>query len=133
MRLTLPSVLLVALLWTCSAAGHSKMEYPEPRSDDSGETDPPCGSAPRAAPVRFRPGQKLVVRWNVLQPHAEPPESGRLRVAFSPANDQGFDDPRNLLLEVHEAGGPGSGEVTLPSTPCTGCSLRFGQMFTNGA
>lgn len=109
------------------------MVSPAPRNDESGNTDAPCGNAPHVAPVRYRPGQKVTVRWNVLQPHADPPESGRLRIAFSPGNDQGFSDPANLLLEVHEMGGPGSGEVTLPNTPCTGCSLRFGQMFTNGA
>lgn len=129
MRLILPAVLLAA----APSFAHSLMVSPAPRSDESGITDAPCGSAPHVAPVRYRPGQKVMVRWNVLQPHADPPESGRLRIAFSPGNDEGFSNPANVLLEVHEMGGPGSGEVTLPTTPCTGCSLRFGQMFTNGA
>ncbi|MBL8949723.1 MAG: hypothetical protein JNK82_03040 [Myxococcaceae bacterium] len=123
--------LLAVALGSTTALAHSLMVYPAPRDGDSGATDAPCGQAPRVAPVRYRPGQKLTVRWNVLQPHENPPGSGRLRVSFSPANDQGFE--QNVLFETGERGGPGSAEVTLPSTPCAGCTLRFGQHFINGA
>ena len=84
----------------------------------------PCGYARTNDPAVFRAGETVTLQWEATIYHR-----GYFRVAFSPANDQGFDD--NVLLDnITEVQGQRiySAQVTLPDTPCDNCTLQLIQV-----
>lgn len=98
-----------------------------PRSTDPGIKIGPCGGLPRTAnPPMLAPGSTITVNWEETIDHP-----GRFEFYFSPANDVGF----VLLKTVPDtATGPlphqFSTTVTLPTTPCTDCTLQMIQVMT---
>lgn len=91
----------------------------------------PCGSARTNLPTFLIAGQSLTVQWEEFIEHP-----GYYRIAFSPANDQGFD--ANVLADVipdRPGASPGNPNlyqqvVTVPSTPCNFCTIQMIQYMT---
>lgn len=119
----------VILLPTASA--HSVLTSPLPRiagANGSGLTTGPCGTARTAAqPVTMpplTPGASLTVTWSETINHP-----GCFHVDFSPAGDLNFVP---LAILPHSTAGapprPYSTMVTLPTAPCTACTLRVRQI-----
>lgn len=130
-----PTRLSVALLFTASllasdAFAHARFKLngtTPPRNNSTGLKTGPCGNIPRTNnPTILVAGQTLKLQWEEVVDHP-----GYYRVAFSPANDAGFD--QNIwvarvddLKDVHQY----EATVTVPNTPCTQCSLQMIQYMT---
>lgn len=133
MRLgSLPFLLSLAALSAAPsrAAAHTLLLAPAPRSNADGLKLGPCGNVPRTAtPSRFNAGATLTVSWRETVEHP-----GNYRIAFAPADDAGFND--NVLADlIADTGGAAPHEysttITLPSTPCTGCTLQLSQYMSD--
>ena len=126
-------LILIAMLYTEMARAHARFgvdSVTPPRSDNDGIKSGPCGNDPRSlSPVEFSPGQQITVEWEETINHP-----GYYRIAFSPANDQGYDD--NVLYQVDDdqdgADVPHyySATITLPDIECDDCSLQLIQYMT---
>ncbi|MDP3233337.1 MAG: Ig-like domain-containing protein [Myxococcales bacterium] len=120
---------LLLALWLCPALAlaHAHLLTPTPRNTLANKTGP-CGSPRTATSVNFAPGATITLTWAETINHP-----GHYRIAFSPANDQGFD--ANILRDniPNPAGtqATNTATVTLPTTPCTGCTLQLIQVMTN--
>ncbi len=98
-----------------------------PRSNATGLKGAPCGFAARTnSPTILKAGQTLEVQWEETVDHP-----GYYRIAFSPDSDLGFD--QNVLVQkvddianIHSY----KATITVPSTPCTGCTLQMIQYMT---
>lgn len=127
------SFTITALIaWSSSATGHILLQDPQPRNNNDGIKSGPCGGVPRTdTPAVFSPGETITVSWLETIDHP-----GYYRVAFSSADDQGFDD--NVLLDditdevCTSAPCPYSVEVTLPDQPCAACTLQLIQFMGTG-
>jgi len=127
-------LILVAMFYTEMAKAHSRLAVDgvvPPRSGDSGLKTGPCGNVPRTLnSTTLNAGQQITVEWEETINHP-----GSFRIAFSPANDQGFDD--NILYEVIDTqDGPDtphfySATVTLPNVTCEDCTLQLIQIMTD--
>ncbi|MEZ4322355.1 MAG: SCE4755 family polysaccharide monooxygenase-like protein [Myxococcota bacterium] len=140
------------LLTIVAALAHTALEYPQPRYPSDGNSANkacPCGvgesnrlcnvPSDRSDPDRddsrattFQAGQTITLEFYETIGHA-----GRYRIAFDPDGADMDDFNANILLDVADppgnAGNTGEGsrwafEVTLPSTPCTNCTLQLVQM-----
>lgn len=138
------------LLFALPALAHIELDAPAPRSNDGDNKWCPCGgggdgtransgcavsdSDPARGPSSgtFAPGATVTLRWRETVGH-----TGRFRVAFDDdgADQADFDD--NVLADIADpAGGDGntgagnqwSIDVTLPETPCEGCTLQLVQV-----
>ncbi len=82
----------------------------------------PCGNLPRSAtPAVFEAGSTITVKIERTIYH-----QGHFRIAFSPANDQGFDD--NVLADnIPDINTQRyyDQDITLPNTPCDQCTLQL--------
>ena len=126
-------LILIAITYTEMASAHARFApggIVPPRSDNDGIKSGPCGSDPRSAnPPVFSPGQQIIVEWEETINHP-----GYFRIAFSPADDQGYDD--NVLYQVddnqNDLNVPHnySATITLPDTECQNCSLQLIQYMT---
>ena len=126
-------LMLIAMLYTEMARAHARFAVDSitpPRSDSAGIKTGPCGNIPRSQnPVVFTPGQQITVDWEETINHP-----GYYRIAFSPANDQGFDD--NVLYQVDDNQDGSdvphyySATITLPDIECEDCSLQLIQYMT---
>ena len=126
-------LVLLAMLYTEMANAHARFALDgilAPRSTNDGIKSGPCGGIPRSAnPTVFRPGQQITVEWEETINHP-----GYYRIAFSPANDQGYDE--NVLLQVDDEQDDSnvphqySATITLPNLQCTDCSLQLIQYMT---
>lgn len=123
-----PFIVASGLLLGSAAHAHARLIYPTPRTQDDGLKTGPCGGiAPTNNPTVFTPGQQVYVQWQETIAHP-----GHYRIAFSPANDQGFD--QNVLADnIPNPTGIQDGgiNVTLPSTPCEGCTVQLIMVMTN--
>ncbi len=103
-----------------------------PRSTSSGLKTGPCGGVPRTAtPKVFSPGQVIEVEWEETINHP-----GSFRIAFSPADDLGFDD--HVLYSVADMLGAETpmphfykATITLPMQACASCTLQLIQIMTD--
>jgi hypothetical protein len=115
-------------LATGSASAHSVLTAPLPRDDSDSHKDPngPCGvSRLESQPVTpLKPGSQLTVTWNETINHP-----GCFVVDFATAGDLGW---QTLATLPHSAAGttprPYAAMVTLPSAPCSDCTLRVRQI-----
>jgi len=126
-RLLIVSSFLVAAA-PAAVSAHAKLLDPPPRSAADGNKVGPCDTTPdpNAATTTYMAGSTINVEWMETIEHP-----GRYRIAFAPTNDTGFDD--NILMEVVDdktAPANWSVPVTLPSTPCEGCTLQLIQCMT---
>jgi hypothetical protein len=98
-----------------------------PRDTSTGLKSSPCGGLARTkTPTILTAGQQLVVQWEQTINHP-----GYYRIAFSPAADAGFD--QNVLVPMF----PNvigqqffQTTITVPSTPCTDCTLQLEMYMT---
>lgn len=118
---------LLTMMLAVEASAHARWleSGPTPgRTTNDNIKSGPCGYARTNSPAVFRTGETVTLEWEATIYHR-----GYFRVAFSPANDQGFDD-HVLLDNMAEVQGQRiySAEVTLPDTPCTDCTLQLIQV-----
>jgi uncharacterized protein (TIGR03382 family) len=128
----LASLLLLA---AGTAHAHIALTSPQPRSVD--QKAGPCGRAGSTrgtAVTTFAPGETITVEWDETVDHP-----GHYRVAFDDDGDDVFVNPNNpddnfasTLVEpiVDKSGGHYTQQVTLPTTPCTNCTLQLMQVMT---
>jgi hypothetical protein len=122
---------LAVLLFTPAFAGaHAHLLSPAPRVAVAGKT-PPCDGEPRTgAPLVLAAGQTLDVEWTETTDHP-----GHYRLLFSLAGDADFqvllDDIPDRSIPPGETQNFYSATVTLPSTPCTDCTLQLIQVMTD--
>lgn len=121
----LSGLLLMMLAIEASAHARWLESGPTPgRTNNDNIKSGPCGVARTNDPAIFRAGETVTIQWEATIYHR-----GYFRVAFSPANDQGFDN--NVLLDnVNEVQSQRiySAEITLPNTPCDNCTLQLIQV-----
>lgn len=118
-------LLLSIVAFEASAHARWLASGPTPgRTNNDANKVGPCGAARTNNPAVFRAGETVNLEWEATIYHR-----GYFRIAFSPANDQGFDD--NVLLDNYsELQGQRtySAAVTLPNTPCDNCTLQLIQV-----
>ncbi len=87
----------------------------------------PCGGEPRGEPTQYEAGEVVEIRWAATQSH-----SNSYRVAFSPADDEGFEE--NVLGSrpddpaVFDYVQP----VPMPMCVCDDCTLQLRQLTETG-
>ncbi len=113
---------------------HALLAEPAPRDQQDGyKDDSACGVTFEATQplTRYAPGQPLNVQWLETVDHP-----GCFLVEFSPGGDQDFQilgrksHSNPPLPEMASGAEPRhwSLDVTLPATPCSGCTLRLRQL-----
>lgn len=132
-----------AFLAASPALAHIELTFPTPRYSNSPSEQNkacPCGSGARdqfcanktsdpargTNPTTFRTGSTLTVQWIETVGH-----TGRYRVAFDGDGADLADFNANILGDVadpSDGNGVRSLTVTLPSTPCTNCTLQLIQV-----
>ncbi|WP_455365333.1 SCE4755 family polysaccharide monooxygenase-like protein [Kaarinaea lacus] len=127
-------LIIIAMFYTEMARAHARFaldgEVP-PRSTSAGIKTGPCGDIPRSQnPTTLTAGQQITMEWEETIDHP-----GSYRIAFSPANDEGFDD--NVLYDAIDTQDGGnlphrySTTITLPNMVCETCSLQLIQTMTD--
>jgi hypothetical protein len=141
---------MTLLMLSAATRAHVGIEDPPPRYPSDGFSDNkscPCGAGPnngtcsdptargdanRSTNVTtYDAGQTITITAHEVVGHA-----GRWRVAFDPDGADQGDFDAHILLDVEDpsgATGNAGGDlwefvVTLPSTPCTNCTLQLLQM-----
>lgn len=119
------AVLMALCASSAPALAHTLFTSPTPRNNSDALKTGPCGNvAPTGSPTVLAAGQTIRVTWLETIDHP-----GYYRIAFSPGNDEGYDD--NVLVDdiadVQCTDTPCSyaADVTLPDQPCQGCSLQL--------
>ena len=127
--------LLVLLLLSGTASAHITMTAPPPRTLDNKAG--PCGAAGSKRGTRvttFAPGATITVEWDETVDHP-----GHYRIAFDNDGDDVFVNPNNpndnfafTLMEPipDKAGGHYTQQITLPTAPCSNCTLQLMQIMT---
>lgn len=132
MRYALALGLVVAL--GSSAAAHIALTSPPPRTAD--QKAGPCGAAgsTRGSTVTsFAPGEVITVEWNETVDHP-----GHYRISFDDDGNDAFQNPNTpddnfpstLVDQIADGGTHYTQTVTLPSTPCTNCTMQLVQVMT---
>ncbi len=137
------------LLLVSLALAHSGLEDPPPRYDSDGFSNNkacPCGvgtggglcSGDTSDPDRsttvttYMAGETITMRWAEAVGHA-----GRWRVAFDADGADVDDFNDTILLDIEDPPGDDGNigedemwevQITLPTTPCTNCTLQLVQM-----
>ena len=116
--------LLALLVASSLAEAHTRWDptgLVKPRTNDTNGKVSPCGGHTRGEPVVLQAGSTVEVAFESNIYH-----QGAFRIAFSPANDQGFDDHvladnipdiENQPNRTHT--------ITLPDIACTDCTLQL--------
>lgn len=146
MRIT---VVIATLLLAAPSLAHIEMDFPTPKFNDGANKWCPCGPDVNTGTSRsnaacaletsdndrgstsnsFQAGQQITVRWRETIGH-----SGRFRVAFDPSGADLADFNANILGDIADNASNNAGgnnwemTVTLPSTPCTNCTLQLIQV-----
>lgn len=131
-RLALAIMLPASLVCAAPAQAHFVLLYPPSRGVKLESA--PCGAAGStrgATPTVLRPGQTIVVQWNVQVDHLEPP---RFRIAFDDSG-QDFPTPTGgaetpaLPFVLDGILAPGGGlqtkQIALPNVECDNCTLQM--------
>ena len=127
----------MALVTPSPALGHAKLTAPQPRDGHADYKDPPQGGAGIGAPcgvaatdsqphTTLTAGAGITVTWQETVNHP-----GCFVIDFAAAGDTDFQ-----ILGVKSHANPPAAStprnwtlgVTLPSAPCTGCTLRLRQL-----
>jgi hypothetical protein len=123
--------------WAEQARAHGLLVAPKPRDQQDGYKDPPrappgtgapCGvgrTVPPQPETNYAPGLPLTIQWTETVDHP-----GCFVIDFANQGDMNF---QILGVKSHATATGGtprswSLDVTLPSTPCTGCTLRLRQL-----
>jgi uncharacterized protein (TIGR03382 family) len=136
------AISLIASAVASTAYGHARLKSPQPRDNQDGYKDPPrtppgtgapCGISEAASQPHnnLTPGAAITVTWEETVNHP-----GCFVIDFSPANDANFTvlgvkshmsppAPANPTINSPR---PWSLGVTLPSAPCSKCTLRVRQL-----
>lgn len=126
------SWLLMILLSTNQAHAHANLKVNgniPPRSADTGLKVAPCGNIARTStPKVLTPGSTVQVDWQETINHP-----GRFEFYWSNANDANF-----TLLATVQDNQNGTNDlphsystmITIPSTPCSACTLQLIQVMT---
>lgn len=126
---------LALVLLSGTASAHVTLTSPAPRTAENKAG--PCGAAgsKRGTQVAtFAPGAEITVEWDETVDHP-----GHYRIAFDNDGDDVFVNPNNpndnfafTLMEpiADKAGGHYTQKITLPTTPCTNCTLQLMQIMT---
>lgn len=127
-------LIIIAMLYTEMARAHARFVLDgvvPPRSTSDGIKTGPCGNIARSQnPTTLNAGQQITVEWEETIDHP-----GSYRIAFSPANDQGFDE--NVLYDAIDTQDGGSlphqysASITLPNMTCEECTLQLIQVMTD--
>lgn len=134
---------VIATAFAATAHGHARLKNPTPRDNRDGYKDmtppgtgAPCGITRTAAQPssNLTPGATVTVTWEETVNHP-----GCFVLDFSAANDGNFQvigrkSHMNAPAPNPSAAAPRqwSMSVTLPSAPCTACTLRLRQMMLSG-
>jgi hypothetical protein len=123
------------LLLTGTAHAHIEMHNPTPRS--TAQKTGPCGESGSTRSnnvTTYAPGATITVEWTETVDHP-----GHFRIAFDDDGSDAFVNPNNpndnfpstLADQIADkAGGRYTQQVTLPTTPCTNCTLQLIQVMT---
>jgi hypothetical protein len=128
------SVLLVGAL-AAPASAHITLTSPTPRTAD--QKAGPCGAANSVRGTKvttYAPGATIMVEWDETTDHP-----GHYRISFDDDGNDSFKNPNvptdnfsQTLVDqiVDKTGGHYTQQVTLPTTPCTNCTLQLMQIMT---
>jgi hypothetical protein len=112
-------------------AAHIEQDEPTPRPNSApNQITPPCGGLPRSAtPLSMQAGSQLRLRWHETIDHP-----GSYRISFGRSTGPTFNGNQlgDMVLD-NAVMGTYSATVTLPSTPCTDCTLQLIQISSNQA
>ncbi|MBS1962838.1 MAG: lytic polysaccharide monooxygenase [Bdellovibrionales bacterium] len=124
------ALLALAAIVPATSFGHARLRLDgnvPPRNNSTGLKSGPCGGIARTnTPKVLTAGQQLTIQWEQVINHP-----GYYRIAFSPSGDTGFDD--NVLVPMFQNTiGQQFFEttITVPSTPCTNCTIQLIQYMT---
>jgi hypothetical protein len=114
---------------------HALLLDPPPRSDTDNNKTGPCDTTPVAAPptTTYTAGSTITVTFGETIDHP-----GYYRLAFSPGGDMGFDANviADMIPDDVNANSPAlkmrTQQITLPATPCEGCTLQLIQCMNEG-
>ncbi len=118
------SLFLTLLLCSSGAYSHARWDLngsTPPRNTSNGIKQGPCGVDRTSNPAVFEPGETIEVNFESIIYH-----QGHFRIAFSEANDQGFDD--NVLVDdIPDYSGQRyrTTMITLPNVECEDCTLQL--------
>jgi hypothetical protein len=127
--------LLALVVLTGTASAHVTLTSPPPRTLDNKAG--PCGAAGSrrgGQATTYAPGATIMVEWDETVDHP-----GHYRIAFDDDGDDAFENPNNpndnfasTVMEpiADKAGGHYTQAITLPTTPCTNCTLQLIQVMT---
>lgn len=144
-------LVLVVTLSAFSSRAHIELDSPAPWFNDGGNKWCPCGGGgdgtrsnadcsestsdpgrPAAVPTAYAPGEVVTLRFRETIGH-----TGRMRVAFDPDGADLADFNAHILVDVADPSGSMGNvnngnqwelQVTLPTTPCSNCSLQLIQV-----
>ncbi len=118
-----------------TVAAHIALKVPTTRTAE--QKAGPCGTAGsvRGANVTtYAPGETITVEWDETVDHP-----GHYRIAFDADGQDAFVNPSRstdnfafTLVDkiADKAGGRYTQQVTLPTTPCTNCTIQLMQVMT---
>ncbi len=125
----------LAMSGPATVTAHIALKVPSTRTVE--QKAGPCGSASsvRGANVTtYAPGQTITVEWDETVDHP-----GHYRIAFDDDGQDAFVNPSRstdnfaftLVDKIADTtGGRYTAQVTLPTTPCTNCTLQLMQVMT---
>jgi predicted carbohydrate-binding protein with CBM5 and CBM33 domain len=128
-------LILALMLVSSTASAHIALKNPVPRTAE--QKAGPCGSAgsTRGTNVTvYQPGETITVEWDETVDHP-----GHYRIAFDNDGQDAFINPMRAtdnfsftLMEpiADKAGGRYTQQITLPTEPCTNCTLQLMQVMT---
>jgi hypothetical protein len=129
------TVVGLSVVGTETACAHARFSLDgstPPRNNSTGLKSAPCGGVERTNnPAIFMSGQTIEVEWEETINHP-----GYFRIAFSPANDEGFDDNvlKDNIIDTQNSESPVphfyNVSITLPAVVCDQCTLQLIQVMT---
>ena len=135
MRLVLFGLFSITTMTTATAYAHIALTYPPPRTAE--QKAGPCGTAGSTRGTKvttFQPGETITVTWDETVDHP-----GHYRIAFDDDGNDVFVNPNNpndnfpsTMVEpiADKTGGHYTQTITLPTEPCTSCTLQLMQVMT---
>lgn len=129
--LVISCISIAVLMTSQTAESHARLKPSAavaPRSTNPGIKSGPCGGLPRLTPAVVQTGSTITVTWEETIQHP-----GRYEFYFSAANDQNFQ-----MLKMVADTQDGTADLphqytttlTMPSQPCTACTLQMIQVMT---
>ena len=124
--------LFVITLFSSSAMAHVRAKVAGnlvPRSNSDNLKTAPCGGIARGiTSAAFSPGQTITMNWEETINHP-----GRFEIYFSAAGDSNWQLLKTVIDttdNTNDLPHQYSTTVTLPSTPCSACTIQLIQVMT---